>query len=187
MGFSDLVGRRNDNEGREGSQIRNRSAANRSMVDEGSVLNSNRLPSIGVKRRNQGAPAVDLLAENRLLNDRLNKQQNKVEQEIKKYDEILKRNKNLRHYSPKKNGNLGGKLGGSNNYGNSSIIEHSSSVVNAKDLIKIYGVKLDNRVLDAKKPQRSKERLVRSPHLPSLQNGNSLPKGLVAAKYIRLN
>lgn len=178
----------------ERSMIRNRSAAskaaNRSILEEGSVLNSNRLPSIGVKRKVHGTPAVDISMENRLINERLNKQQNKVEQEIRKYDEILKRNKNLKpHYDPKKkalyNKLVSNSENTNNHHNNSSVIEHSG-----KELIKIHGIKLDNRALDARRGPHGKgphDKIFRGSPLPILPKVSSQPKGLIAGKYSRLH
>lgn len=156
-------------------------------------MNSNRLPSIGVKRKGQGAPAVDIIAGSKLINERLNKQQNKVEQEIRKYDEILKRNKNLRqHYDPKKKVNHSKLVSNSENahHNNSSILDQQASgPALGKDLIKIFGVKLDNRSLDARRAHHGRaphDKAARIPHLPSLPKNSSQQKGLMAAKYSRL-
>lgn len=186
----------------EVSQIRNRSAAskagNRSTHHENSIVNSSQLPALGVKKRQQVNHLVSASAEDQLIKDRLNKQHNRVEQEIKKYDEILKRNKNLRQqYQPKQRQHkvLASYDNNHSQIHNGSLIERSENVSNSgKDLIKINGVKLENRNLDARRGAQSRvhhdasyilePRLVNS-RLPALGKISSQPKGL-AAKYSRL-
>lgn len=143
----------------EASVIRNKSAAskaNRSIAQENSVVHASLLPSLAKKKRGQPAHLVSVSVEDQLVKDRLNKQHHKVEQEIKKYDEILKKNKNLRNQYDPRQKDREHRLANNENH-NSSMIERSSDIVSSgKDLIKIHGVKLDNRNLDVRIGARSK-------------------------------
>ena len=62
--------------------------------------------------------------EDKLVKDRLNKQHHRVEQEIKKYDEILKRNRNMRNQYEHKRKDIY-RHANNENYNNSSMIEKS--------------------------------------------------------------
>ena len=183
----------------EGSIIRNRSAAskanNRSVVHENSVVGGNQLPSLGHKKRVPTNPGGGSLLEDDLFKEQLNRQHNKVEQEIKKYDEILKRNKNMRQQY-EINRKKAHKILQSNQNAHNQSGHHNDSQVSAsgKNLagIGIYGVKLENRQLDVRRGGRPhNESSIVDPRgnnkykLPSLVKLPSQPKGLVA-KHLKL-
>lgn len=155
-------------------------------------MNSSQLPSLPKKKRAAQHHLVSVSVEDKLVKDRLNKQHLKVEQEIKKYDEILKRNKNLRQqYEPKRREAY---RHANNENHNSSLVERSMEIASSgKDLIKIHGVKLDNRNLDLRRGARpvahhDSSILDHRPgnnRLPALGKLSSQAKGLLA-KYSRL-
>lgn len=131
-------------------------------------------------------------AEDQVVKDRLNKQHNKVEQEIKKYDEILKKNKNMRAYDAKKKDFHKHQK---SEHHNSSIIERSVRIAGAgQDLIKINGVKLDSHKLDVRIGSRSKLQnsndilaaRIGENRLPVIGRAYSQPKGLLMVKYNKL-
>lgn len=162
------------------------------------MLNNSQLPSLAKKRLvlNPGSYSA---AEDNLIKDRLNKQHNKVEQEIKKYDEILKRNKNIRQENDYKKKNNRYHYGNENLHNQSNVHHHKSMIeerpevgVRGMELIKINGVKLDNRNLDARRGARphNDSSIILEPKpaqskLPSLNKMGSEPKGLIG-KYNRL-
>lgn len=183
----------------EGSIIRNRSAAskanNRSVVHENSVVGGSQLPSIGHKKRLPTNPGAGSLLEDDLFKEQLNRQHNKVEQEIKKYDEILKRNKNMRQQY-EINRKKAHKVLQNNQNAHNQSGHHNDSQISAsgKNLagIGIYGVKLENRQLDVRRGGRPhNESSIVEPRgnnkykLPSLVKLPSQPKGLVA-KHLKL-
>lgn len=173
----------------EASVIRNRSAAskaNRSVVQESSVVGASHLPTIGQKKRIPTNPNNSI--EDDRIKDRLNRQHNRVEQEIKKYDEILRRNKNMRQQyeiNRKKAHNV---LQSNQNMHNQSSLHNESHIsASGKQLagIGIYGVKLENRQLEARRPGRAhnESSIVDQQgsykyKLPSLVKLSSQPKGL---------
>lgn len=151
----------------EESVVRNKSAAsraNRSLVNEQSVVNQSQLPIISAKKKNSNQSHHG----DSIIKERINKQHEKVEQQIKRYDEILKKNKNMRHqYDLKKRMNAAMHKDTPHNR---SSIERGE-----KDLIKIYGVKLEHRP-----DPRGKNKLEdKSARLPALKNAASMPRGLL--------
>ena len=139
------------------------------------------------------------IQEDDIIKDQLNRQHNKVEQEIKKYDEILRRNKNIRqHYDhTKKKANVKVLQSNQNAHNLSSLLDNSQVSASGKQLagIGIYGVKLENKYLDVRRGGRpqNEANLVMSPdlrggnkyRLPALSKLPSQPKGLVA-KHLKL-
>ena len=151
----------------EESVVRNKSAAsraNRSVANEQSVANQSQLPIISAKKKNSNQSHHG----DSIIKERINKQHEKVEQQIKRYDEILKKNKNMRHqYDLKKRMNAAMHKDTPHNR---SSIERGE-----KDLIKINGVKLEHRP-----DPRGKNTLDdRSARLPALKNAASMPRGLL--------
>lgn len=131
--------------------------------------------------------------EDKLVKDRLNKQHHRVEQEIKKYDEILKRNRNMRNQYDHKRKDIYHHAN-NENYNNSSLVDKSmDDMTTGKDLIKINGVKLDNRNLDVRRGGRGQvhkdgglvDLLPAANKLPTIGKLSSQAKGLLA-KYNRL-
>lgn len=154
------------------------------------------LPSIGKKRIPTNPGVISSVLEDDLIKDQLNRQHNKVEQEIKKYDEILKRNKNIRHhYEPDRRKPPPKVLQSNQNAHNQS--QHNDSQISAsgKQLIGVYGVKLDNKHLDLRRGGKghnessvvmdSKGGHNNKYRLPALVKLPSQPKGLVA-KHLKL-
>lgn len=113
-----------------------------------------------------------------------------MEQEIKKYDEILKRNRNIRQQYElnKKRAN---KIYQSNE--NTSQLHNNSQIsASGGGLIGIYGVKLDNKNLDVRRGPRGHnessvllEPKLNKYKLPSLVKVTSQQKG-VLAKQLKL-
>ncbi len=169
----------------------NRSSAsranNRSLIHEQSQIHNNsQLPSLPAKKK---LPPSTTGAADQLIKDRINRQHEKVEQQIKKYDEILKKNKNLNlkyQYEQRKKAIIPRPLGGgSTDKHDGSLIMESSTHEDRKDMIKIYGVKLDNNRLQGGHGRReygnhdnSVIREERRDKLPSLRPAVSIPKGL---------
>jgi hypothetical protein len=148
-GFSGHVNRS------EGSAlVRNRSATskanNRSIIHD----SSQHLPSIPPPhpKRKQPSPVN---AADQLIKDRINKQHDRVEQQIKKYDEILKKNKNIHQLQDirkrvqrallqeNSSGHNDSQIHGSRGY-NGSVLE-SSILDSGKRDMKIQGVRLESK------------------------------------------
>jgi|JFJP01.1.fsa_nt_gi serine/threonine protein kinase len=154
----------------EESVVRNKSAAsraNRSVIHEQSVANQSHLPVISAKKKNHNQSNHG----DSIIKDRINKQHEKVEQQIKRYDEILKKNKHMRNnYDLKRRMNAASHKESVANLHNRSSVERGE-----QDLIKIYGVKLEHRP-----DPRGKNKLDdRSARLPPLKNASSVPRGLL--------
>jgi serine/threonine protein kinase len=151
----------------EESVVRNKSAAsraNRSAVHEQSVANQSQLPIISAKKKNNNQSNHG----ESIIKDRINKQHEKVEQQIRRYDEILKKNKNMRHqYDLKRRMNAALQKDSEHNR---SLVEQGE-----KDLIKIYGVKLEHRA----DPRGKIKQDDKSSRLPALKNSSSVPRGLL--------
>lgn len=161
----------------EESVVRNKSAAsraNRSVIHEQSQVNSSQLAdATPLKKRNLNQGSLGGVHGDSIIKERINKQHEKVEQQIKKYDEILKRNKNARQqYDLKKK--INSILYNEN--GNPHNNRHHDRSIDrgGKDLIKINGVKLEHRSdhRPRNKPADNSSRL------PALKNASSVPKGL---------
>jgi hypothetical protein len=190
--------------------VRNRSAASkhqRSLIHESSQHHLSALPSLpghkGSKQRlvSNAAPAVIADA---FLKEKINKQHERVEQQIKKYDEILRKNNNnmrQQYESPKGGRKLPRELA-DNRY--RYILQqleqnqHDASGVGearGKDLIKINGIKLDpsraarggshnysqlqeNSII--LRDERSQAKL------PLVRGVQSLPRGIMYAKLPKL-
>lgn len=151
----------------EESVVRNKSAAsraNRSVVQEQSVANQSQLPAISAKKKHSNQSHHG----DSIIKERINKQHEKVEQQIKRYDEILKKNKNMRHqYDLKKRANGAAHR---DNLHNRSSLERGE-----KDLIKIYGVKLEH----LPDPRTRNKHDDKSARLPALKGASSVPRGLL--------
>lgn len=168
-------------------------------MQEGSLAINNQLPSIGHKKKVPTQQAVGLLLEDDLIKDQLNRQHNKVEQEIKKYDEILRRNKNIRqHYEhTKRKANMKVLQSNQNAHNLSSLLENSQVSASGKQLagIGVYGVKLENKHLDVRRGGRPQNegsvilnvdpRGANKNRLPALSKLPSQAKGLVS-KQVKL-
>lgn len=179
--------------------IRNRSAAskanNRSQIHENSVVMGGQLPAIGNKKRIPTNPGGNSVMEDDIIKEQLNRQHNKVEQEIKKYDEILKRNKNMRQQYEINKKKAYKVLQNNQNAHNQSGLHNDSQIsASGKQLagIGIYGVKLENKQLDVRRggrPQNESSIIEMKRNqkykLPSLVKLPSQPKGLVA-KHLKL-
>lgn len=134
---------------------------------------------------------ISLSVEDQLVKDRLNKQHLKVEQEIKKYDEILKKNRNMRGYEAKRKDYRRDHHVA--NHNSSHIDQSIEPTLGAKDLIKINGVKLDNKNLDLRRGGRA-DAHNNSSILDPLPKQNRLPalgilpgkNKVLLAKYNRL-
>ena len=159
----------------EESVLRNRSAAskahNRSQMEEKSLHDASRLPVLSAAKKRAD--------EQERVRERLDKQHERVEQQIKKYDELLRRNLPLRHpYDAKKP--LGLHLRSKHEPG-------SREPLPGKDLIAINGIRLDavQRRAGNNKPHgihgnHLHDSLLqeRKPMLPALRPTASLPKKL---------
>lgn len=155
-------------------------ANNRSLVHEQSQHNSSQLPSLTPPKK-KAVPQVPVGASDVLLKDRINRQHERVEQQIKKYDEILKRNKNQRYqYEYRKRPTP---LRGAAGYHDSSAILNSSVVEDRKDMIKINGIRLDSNKLQGRRDHANHDQSIfreeRRDKLPSLKPAASLPRGVV--------
>ncbi len=167
-------------------------------MQEGSVAVNSQLPSIGKQKHAPTNPGLSSLLEDDLIKEQLNRQHNKVEQEIKKYDEILRRNKNIRqHYEHTKKKANKVLQSNQNAHNLSSLLNESQVNASSKQLagIGIYGVKLENKYLDVRRggrPQNESSVLLNGDgrgankyKLPALSKLPSHPKG-VLAKQVKL-
>ena len=176
--------------------MRNRSAAskanNKSNIQENSVA----LPAISKKRVPTNPGVNSSVLEDDIIKDQLNRQHNKVEQEIKKYDEILKRNRNIRqHHEPERRKPPRVLQDKHNSHNQSQLNNDSQISASGKQLIGVYGVKLDNKHLDLRRGGKahnessvvleSKAGYNNKYRLPALVKLPSQPKGLLA-KHLKL-
>lgn len=155
------------------------------MHEQSQINNSSQLPSLPTKKK---LPPSASGAADQLIKDRINRQHERVEQQIKKYDEILKRNKNQNlkyQYEGRKKLQIPRPLGGGSPHHDSSALMESSAHDDRKDMIKINGVKLDNNRLQGGHGRReygnhdsSVIKEDRREKLPSLRPAVSVPKGL---------
>lgn len=153
------------------------------------------LPVIGQKKRVPTNPGGSIL-EDDLIKEQLNRQHNKVEQEIKKYDEILRRNRNIRQQYEASRKRANKVLQSNQNAHNQSALHNDSQIsASGKQLagIGIYGVKLENRQLDVRRGGRAhnESSVVEAKgnykyKLPSLVKLPSQPKGVLVAKHLKL-
>lgn len=134
--------------------VRNRSAAskanNRSVIHDQSQL-----PSISPaphSRKRQRAEKDR--GDNVLIKERINKQHERVEQQIKKYDEILKKHKNIHQLNDIKkrvnkalNPSQQHGHGSAHHHNNSSVLDSSVLDSGRRDpkMLGVLGVKLENK------------------------------------------
>lgn len=153
--------------------VRNRSAAskanNRSIIHEQSQLPSISPAPQSRKKQRQDRDKGD----NVLIKERINKQHERVEQQIKKYDEILKKHKNIHQlYDIKKrvnralhpvagggaDKNVHGNHGSAHHHNNSSVLDASvlDSARRDPKMLGVLGVRLENKLDRPRGPERER-------------------------------
>lgn len=179
--FRNLTGNIDGHVGKsEQSLIRNKSAAskaNASLIHEASHHEKSQLPALPNTRKKQLGHNSSVA--DPLIKERINKQHEKVEQQIKRYDEILQKNKNIRQqYNLKKISKLLQPIGG-------PPLESSIHGSNRRDMIGIYGVKLAHKENPTKSSKNHNNSSIaqdknRPSKLPALKPMGSIPRTLLA-------